>query len=145
MHPYFTIMPPYWQITRLCWKISVLCQKVGNIFVVSENISTFAISSGRNRDYNKAFAIISRSAKSVGNLLGIKTQRDNTWRGVVIGILRSLIDTNAQHLGVVHTCKTAEVPFLRYLEAERKRCITLFCVLAWLIVDANLKLSIDYG
>ncbi len=26
----------------------------------------------------KAFAIISRSAKSVGNLLGIKTQRDNT-------------------------------------------------------------------
>ena len=30
------------------------------------------------RTINEAFAIISRSAKSVGNLLGIKTQRDNT-------------------------------------------------------------------
>ncbi len=41
------------------------------------------LSSANNPDYliGKAFAIISRSAKSVGNLLGIKTQRDNTWWG----------------------------------------------------------------
>ena len=33
---------------------------------------------GEKSGLNKAFAIISRSAKSLGNLLEIKTHRDNT-------------------------------------------------------------------
>ena len=43
-----------------------------------------------------------------------------------MGIAAVLYIGMHSHSGVVHTCKTAGVPFLRYLEAERKRCITPF-------------------
>ena len=59
---------------------TILClfdRKKRNRFVVIEINAIFAIGSGRNPDYIKAFAIISRSAKSLGNLLEITTHRDN--------------------------------------------------------------------
>ena len=67
----------------------LLVRNIENRFAVPNNLRIFAIEHRHDvrvrtavghRWKKKAFAIISRSAKSVGNLLGIKTQRDNTLR-----------------------------------------------------------------
>jgi hypothetical protein len=55
-----------------------LIEKHKIVLLLLKYVLSLHLVRGEIRTNKEAFAIISRSAKSVGNLLGIKTQRDNT-------------------------------------------------------------------